>query len=192
MDSHAMLIKICTQEQNKTIKTVTLLPIIFFQWLPGFEALKATQTVIVLAKTEETAVEKTIPNKTWRYIQVVSVGRPINKNTHRNDIRMDTRRIKLRFLLLAFTIGVLWFDKKTIIMRTVIIKKRIEAEERAIASPSVYDKYSSVLGIHSVLSSFDHSVSKHFMQLSLSVKSKIFFLLSFLFDSLTYFNQQCY
>lgn len=125
-----------------------------------------------MAKTEETAVEKTIPNKTWRHIQVVSVGRPINRNTQRNDIRLDTRRIKLRFLLLAFTIGVLWFDMKIIIMRTVIIKKRIEAEERAIASPSVYDKYSSVLGMHSVFSSFDHSVSKHFMQFSLSVKSK--------------------
>ena len=61
----------------------------FFNVLPGPVNLKARITVIVLARTVETATVNTIPNVICCKTQVTLFGRPMKKKEHRKQNMSD-------------------------------------------------------------------------------------------------------
>ncbi|KAJ1121229.1 hypothetical protein NDU88_009347 [Pleurodeles waltl] len=100
-------------EQETTIDHGVFDPSHLLAWLLGFVALKAVTTTIVLARIEETLMEKTIPNMVCRSMQVYFRGLPTKMKVQRKQSMRDKRRAKLSPRLLAFTIDVARYLMKT-------------------------------------------------------------------------------
>ena len=71
--------------------------------LPGFTRLNARITVRVLAKTVERARVNASANVTCCNMQEDVLGWPMKRKEHRKQRRREMSRMKLRVLLLAFT-----------------------------------------------------------------------------------------
>lgn len=158
-------------EQNNMTVLGSLTPTHFLQELPGLVALKAMKTMMVLARIEDAEMVKGIPKVTCCSIQVISTGRPRNRNTERKLSMRERSRMKLRFRLLALTMGVLRNQKNSpSIKRDAVANMTEVIEKNKTRMSSLYDKYSLTLSIQIVLALLGHSFSGHFLQSSLSVE----------------------
>lgn len=98
--------------------------------LPGLEARKARTTVMVLPKTQETAVEKMIPNKVCLRKQDTFPGQPIKTNEQRKPKSREKSKVQVMLQLLALTIGLSRWRMKVPITATVTMEKKRATETK--------------------------------------------------------------
>ena len=82
-----------TQEQEMTMELAKLFPSHLLTLLPGFVARKASTTVMVLAKTEETATEKMMQKAVCRRRQVTFLGLPMKRKEDKKESKREMRRM---------------------------------------------------------------------------------------------------
>lgn len=105
--------------------------------LPGFVAMNAKTTVMVLASTQDTAIAKIMPKAICRNRQVTFPGHPMNSKEHKKQSMRVMRSIKVKLLLLALTIGV--FQCIVMIPRTqrLMTRKRTAKAARTLPNDSL-------------------------------------------------------
>lgn len=81
------------REKKRTTKTDNLFPNHFIIQDPGLVIVNAITTVIVLAKRDERATEKMMPNAVCRVRQVNIFGSPINSKGQRKQNRREIRKM---------------------------------------------------------------------------------------------------
>lgn len=107
---------------------------------PGLVARKARTTVMVLAKTQETEMEKMVLKMVCLKRQVTFPGQPMNKKEQRKQRRREERRTHVMFLLLALTIGVSQCRKKVNATKMRVAEKKIINKVRMTPKGSLKDK----------------------------------------------------
>ena len=116
--------------------------------LPGFMALNARITVMVLAKTVETATVNTKPNATCWRTQVAVLGWPMKRKEQRKHGRREMSRIKLRAWLLALTTGESWCFTKIPKTAAVWTKKHKAIQAMVVPKASSKARNVTCLGRH--------------------------------------------
>lgn len=104
-------------------ETDSLFPTHHLMRFPGFVAMKARTTVMVLANTQDTAIEKTTPKTACRRRHVTVPGHPRKRKEQRKHSRSEKSKAQVICQLLALTMGVFWWRINVPITTIVITAK---------------------------------------------------------------------
>lgn len=148
------------------------LPNHFMILLPGMVALKATRTTIVFPRMQEIQRTELIPNAVWRSMQDHLEGWPMKVKGHKKHNVKEKRSRKLRWELLALTMGVFLFKKNTRTTREVLREPVREIAISVMPMVSLKERNSTCLGTQAVLSALDQNSGRQLTHSMVSNKRR--------------------